>query len=321
LHGRLVYAAENLSFKTFHGYYTNAAINAPHEEGVMDSDQRMNGKVVLVTGATNGVGKVTALELAKMGASVVITGRNREKTRLTASEIRLKSGNPSVDCLVGDLSSLAQVRQLAAGLRQKYDRLDVLVNNAGAIFARRYVTVDGYEMTFAFNHLAYFLLTNLLLDMLKASAPARVVSVSSRSHRMAQLDFDDLQTTHYSYGGYKAYGRSKLANIMFTYELARRLEGSGVTANVLHPGSVNSGFGKNNRGVMKLAMKIVNRFQLSPEQGAQTSIYLASSPEVEGVSGKYFVDSHPVPSSAASYDEAAQKRLWEVSAELTGLAH
>ncbi len=286
----------------------------------MDSDHQMNGKVVLVTGATNGIGKVTALELAKKGARVVITGRNLDKTRNTAGEIRMKSGNPDVDCLVADLSSQAQVRQLANDFRQRYNRLDVLVNNAGAIFGHRQVTIDGYEMTFAFNHLAYFLLTNLLLDRLQASAPARIVNVSSAAHLMAQLDFNDLQTVHYRYGGYQAYGRSKLANVMFTYALARRLEGTGVTANALHPGVVNTGFGKNNGGMMRLAMNAFSRFQITPEEGAQTSIYLASSPDVEGVSGKYFADSQPARSSPVSYDEAAQTRLWETSAAMTGLA-
>ncbi len=285
----------------------------------MNSDKPMDGKVVLVTGANSGIGSATALELAKSGAAVVIVGRNKEKTRVTASNIRLKSSSPIVECLIADLSSMGEVRQLASEFKKKYHRLDVLVNNAGAIFARRYVTVDGFEMTFALNHLANFLLSNLLLDLLKASAPARIVNVSSRAHRTAELDFNDLQTSHYGYGGYKAYGRSKLANIMFTYELARRLEGMGVTANALHPGGVNSGFGKNNGGVMRLAMKLVSRFQLTPEQGALTPIYLASSPAVEGVSGKYFIDCQPERSSPASYDEAAQKRLWEVSEELTDI--
>ncbi len=285
----------------------------------MNSDQPMNGKVVLVTGANSGIGRATALELAIKGAAVVIVGRNKEKTRVTASNIRLKSGSPIVECLIADLSSMAEVRQLASEFKKKYHRLDVLVNNAGAIFARRNITVDGYEMTFALNHLANFLLSNLLLDYLEASAPARIVNVSSRAHRRAELDFNDLQTEHYGYGGFKAYGRSKLANVMFTYELARRLEGTGVTVNVLHPGGVNSGFGKNNGGAMKLAMRMVSRFQLTPEQGAQTPVYLASSHEVDGVSGKYFVECQPVRSSPASYDEAGQKRLWEVSAEMTGI--
>ncbi len=284
-------------------------------------DREMNGKVVLVTGATNGIGKITAQELANKDATVVIVGRNAEKTQATASEIRSKSGNQAVEGLVADLSSLAQVRELAGEFKKKYTRLDVLVNNAGAIFARRQVTADGFEMTFAFNHLAYFLLTNLLLDLLNASAPARIVIVSSAAHLNGPLDFDDLQSNRYRYGGFGAYGHSKLENVMFTYELARRLEGTGVTANALHPGTVNTGFGKNNGGVMNLAMKAFAMFQISPEQGAQTSIYLASSPEVKGVSGQYFVNCKPARSSASSYDEEAQKRLWEISEQMTGLAH
>ena len=280
----------------------------------------MKGKVVLVTGATNGIGKITAQELATKGATLVIVGRNAEKTRATAGEIRLKSGNPGVDSLTADLSSLEQVRQLAGEFMKKYNRLDVLINNAGGIFARRQVTVDGYEMTFAFNHLAYFLLTNQLLGLLEASAPARIINVSSAAHLNGPFDFEDLQSVHYSYGGFRAYSHSKLANVMFTYELARRLAGTGVTANALHPGTVNTGFGKNNGGVMNLAMKAFAMFQIPPEQGAQTSIYLASSPEVEGVSGKYFVDCKPERSSASSYDEVAQKRLWEISEEMTALA-
>jgi NAD(P)-dependent dehydrogenase (short-subunit alcohol dehydrogenase family) len=280
----------------------------------------MKGKVVLITGATNGIGKVTALELAKMGAMVVIVGRSAAKTAAVVRELRAQSGSFSVDSLVADLFSQAEVRSLAGRFRQSYTRLDVLVNNAGAVFSQRQETVDGYEMTFAFNHLAYFLLTNLLLDLLKASAPSRIVNVSSGAHTLGPLDFDDLMSKNYGLQGFKAYGQSKLANVQFTYELARRLEGSGVTVNALHPGGVNTGFGKNNAGVMKLAMKVFGLFSLSPEQGAQTSIYLASSPEVAGVTGKYFDRCKPVASSKYSYDESAQRRLWEISEKLTGLS-
>lgn len=282
---------------------------------------QMGEKVVLITGATNGIGKVTALELAKQGYSVVIVGRNPAKTQATVSEIKLQSGSTKVDAIIADLSSLAEVRKLAAEFRQRYTRLDVLVNNAGAYYASRQESVDGYEMTFAVNHLAYFLLTNLLLDMLKASAPARIVNVSSDAHKGAKINFDDLQSTK-SYGaqGFGAYGVSKLANIMFTYELARQLEGTEITVNTLHPGLVATGFGTNNGGLMKLAMRFIHRFSISPEQGADTIIYLASSPEVEGITGKYWVKRKAIQSSAASYDEAAQKRLWNVSAEMTGIA-
>ena len=279
----------------------------------------MNGKVVLVTGATNGIGKVTALELAKKGATVVIVGRNPEKTAAIVAELQQQSGNPAVDCLLADLSQMTQVRRLASEFKQKYNRLDVLVNNAGSHYSKRQVTADGYELTFAFNHLAYFLLTLLLLDLLKASAPARIVNVSSIAHQVGPLNFDDLMSVKYGMVGFRAYGQSKLANIMFTYDLARRLEGTGVTVNVLHPGSVNTGFAKNNRGIWRVVMGLISHFSLTPEQGAQTSIFLASSPEVAGVSGKYFDRCRAVPSSSASYDRVAQQRLWSVSEELTGL--
>jgi len=206
----------------------------------------LTNKTILITGATNGIGKVAALELAKMGPTVVLVGRSPAKVAETVGEIKEKSRNPLVDGLVADLSSLSEVRRLAAEFRQKYPVLHVLVNNAGGVFASRQVTVDGYELTFALNHLAYFLLTNLLLDRLKSNAPARIVNVSSDLHARGQIDFDDLQNQqHYGPGGLRAYSQSKLANILFTYELARRLAGTGVTANVLHPGVVATGFGEN----------------------------------------------------------------------------
>ncbi len=284
----------------------------------------MHGKTILITGATNGIGKVAAMELAKMGAHTVIVGRSPSKTDGTVQEIRAQTtadgSHPTVEGLVADLSSMAEVRRLAGEFRQRFSRLDVLINNAGGLFADRQVTADGYERTFAFNHLAYFLLTNLLLDTLIASAPSRVVNVSSRAHEGAVLNFDDLQNEKiYGYGGYRAYGQSKLANLLFTYELARRLEGTGVTVNALHPGSVATGFGENNAGAMRLAMRLFHLFSLTPAQGADTLVYLASSPDVAGVTGKYWVKRQPVPSSPASYDEAAQKRLWEISALLTGI--
>lgn len=281
----------------------------------------MDGKVVLITGATNGIGKVAALELAKKGANVVIVGRNPAKTTETAAEIKAGSGNPNVEMIVADLSSMAEVRKVAETFKASHSKLDVLINNAGAVFSSRQETVDGYEMTFAFNHLAYFLLTNLLLDTLKASAPARIVNVSSAAHTNGQLNFDDLQSkNNYGLGGFRAYGLSKLANILFTYELARRIEGSGVTANVLHPGLVGTGFGKNNNRLMTFAMRLIAPFSLTPEQGADTIIYLASSPQVIGVSGKYWEKRKAIASSPASYDQAAQKQLWAASEQMTGLA-
>ena len=280
----------------------------------------MDGKIVLVTGATNGIGKVAALALAKQGAAVVIAGRNAAKTQATAAEIK-QSGAASVDSLVADLSSMAEVRRLADELRQRYTRLDVLINNAGAIFADRQLTADGYERTFALNHLSYFLLTNLLLNLLMASAPSRIVNVASDAHGGATLNFDDLQNQrNYSMGGFRAYGQSKLENILFTYELARRLDGTGVTVNAMNPGPVATGFGENNAGVMRLAMKVFHLFSKTPEQGADTIIYLASSPDVEGISGKYWESRKAIQSSAVSYDEADQKRLWEISAQMTGIA-
>jgi len=280
----------------------------------------MQGKTVLVSGATNGIGKQSALELAQMGAQVVIIGRSKTKTEETLREIQTVSGNKDVHALIADLSSMAEVRRVAADFKKQYSRLDVLLNNAGAVFSTRQETVDGYEMTFALNHLSYFLLTNLLLDLLKANAPSRIVNVSSEAHTFGPLNLDDLQNKQsYGMAGFRAYGQSKLENVMFTYELARRLAGTGVTVNALHPGGVNTGFGKNNTGLMKIAMNIFTRFAIKVEEGAKTSVYLASSPEVEGVTGKYFDKSKPKQSSAASYDEATQKRLWDISEQLTGL--
>ena len=210
---------------------------------------------------------------------------------------------------------MAQVQQVAGQFMAQYDRLDVLVNNAGAVFMDRQVSVDGYEMTMALNHLNYHYLTSLLLDLLLKSAPARIVDVSSDAHRGGSIHFDDLMGEK-KYSGFGAYSQSKLANVMFTYELARRLEDSGVTANALHPGFVASNFGRNNGGIMGFVMPAIHLFAISPEKGAETSIYLASAPEVDGVTGKYFVKKQVTKSSDVSYDQAAQRRLWDISDEL-----
>ncbi len=277
-------------------------------------------RVVLITGATDGIGKVTARELAKQGAQVVIVGRNPEKTAKVAEELRQFSDNAAVDYLVADLVSQASIRQMVTAFRQRYDQLHVLINNAGAYFTRRQISPDGLEMTFALNHLGYFLTTLLLLDLIKASAPARIINVSSMAHNGARLNFDDLQNER-SYNGWRAYSQSKLANLYFTYELARRLEGTGVTVNALHPGFVASRFAHNNHDPITWGFRLVQRFfAISPEEGAQTSIYLATADEVAGVSGRYLVNKRPVPSSAASYDRAAAQRLWEISLRLCGLA-
>jgi retinol dehydrogenase 12 len=284
----------------------------------MTVTQSMQGKIVLVTGATNGIGEVTARSLAGKGATVILVGRNPEKTAATAQGIRAATGNEQVDCLVADLSVQSQVQQLAQDFQKKYDRLDVLVNNAGAVFMSRQVSADGIEMTLALNHFNYFILTHHLLAMLTASAPARIVNVSSEAHRGARLNFSDLQNEH-GYSAMKAYGQSKLANLYFTYGLAAQLDGSGVTVNALHPGFVASGFGKNNGRLIAWAMGLVQLAAISPAEGAETSIYLASSPEVEGVSGKYFTRCRAVPSSPVSYDMSAARKLWDCSLEMTGL--
>jgi NAD(P)-dependent dehydrogenase (short-subunit alcohol dehydrogenase family) len=280
----------------------------------------MSDKIILITGSTNGIGEAAALELAKKGPNVIIVGRNQAKTSQVVQQVRDASGNPKVDGLVADLSSMSEVRKLANMVHQKYQGINILINNAGGIYATRTLTADGYEYTFALNHLSYFLLTNLLLDLLIANAPSRIINVSSRSHEGAVLNFDDLQNSRqYGFGGYRAYGQSKLENLLFTYELARRLDGTRVTVNALHPGTVATGFGENNTAVMKLSMQIFHQFSLTPEQGADTVVYLASSPEVEGISGKYWTLRKPVPSSPESNDEGTQKRLWAISAQLTSL--
>ena len=278
----------------------------------------MAGKTVLVTGSTGGIGKATAMGLAGMGGRVAITGRDHERVQAAAAEIRAKTGNPDVAGFVADLSSQAEVRRLAAAILEAYPRLDVLVNNVGGFWATRHVTADGLERTFAVNHLAGFLLTNLLLDRLRSSASARVVTVSSAAHAMASIDFDDLQGEH-GYSGQTAYNQSKLANVMFTYELARRLAGSGVTANALHPGVVDTGFGAEDPSrIYRYLVPLMRPFMKTPRRGAVTSIYLASSPEVEGITGRYFVDRKARASSKASYDADAAARLWRMSSDLVG---
>ena len=278
----------------------------------------MAGKVCLVTGATSGIGLVTAGELARKGARVVLVGRNPQKCDAALGRIRTETGSQQVEALLADLSVQQQVRDLARQFHEKHQRLDVLVNNAGGMWLKRELTADGIERTFAVNHLAYFLLTELLLDVLKASAPARIVNVSSAAHQRATLDFDNLQGER-GYGGWKQYCRSKLMNLLFTYELARRLERTGVKANALHPGFVATGFGGNNGWRGRLLQGAARLFGLNAEQGARTVVYLASAPEVAGVSGRYFVRERAVASSPPSYDETAAKRLWQLSAQLTGM--
>ncbi|MEI6725536.1 MAG: SDR family oxidoreductase [Actinomycetes bacterium] len=287
---------------------------------VIDKTAPMAGKTVLITGGTGGIGKATAIGLAGLGARVGVAGRDLARAEAAAADISDATGNPKVNAFGADLSSQAEVRRLAVEVLGAYPRLDVLVNNVGGFWATRQVTADGLERTFAVNYLAGFLLTNLLLDRLKAGAPARVVTVSSGAQSTGKIDFDDLQGER-RYSGQRAYSQSKLASVMFTYELARRLDGTGVTATVLHPGVVSTGFGAEDPSrVFKVLVPLWRPFMKTPEQGAATSIYLASSPKVEGVMGKYFAGGGPQTSNKASYDEAAAARLWQLSAGLVGLA-
>jgi retinol dehydrogenase 14 len=278
----------------------------------------MAGRTVLVTGATAGIGKATALGLATMGARLAITGRDARRTEDAAREIRAAGGG-QVDVFFADLSAQAEVRRLAEQILQTLSRIDVLINNVGGYWNTRHPTADGLERTFAVNHLAPFLLTNLLLDRLQQSAPARVVTVSSNAHAQGRIDFDDLQGKRV-YSGARAYNQSKLANVLFSYELARRLQDTSVTANALHPGVVSTSFGADDPAtVQRVFIPFLRRFMKTPAQGAATSVHLASAPDLEHVTGRYFADSKPKKSAQRSYDEAAAIRLWQVSADLVGL--
>lgn len=278
----------------------------------------MEGKTCLITGGTNGIGKSTALALARMGATVVIVGRSASKTAKVVKEIRADSYNPNVVSLLADLSSQQEVRRLANEFKYKYKYLHVLINNAGAAFMQRQLSVDGIEMTFALNYLAPFLLTNLLLDTMKSSAPARIINVSSGAHTSGKIEFDNLQGER-AYG-FDAYPNAKLAVILSTVELARRLEGTGVTVNALHPGLTATGFGKNNGKVMAALVGIFAPLVMrSPNKGAETSIYLASSSSVQGVTGKYFYNSQATPAAIQAADTAVASKLWEVSAQMVHL--
>lgn len=283
------------------------------------TNTQMQGKICLITGANSGIGKATTLALAEMGATIVMVCRDRAKGQEAQQEIKAKSGNDAIELLVADLSSQASIHQLADSFKQRYQHLHILINNAGVAMLQRRETIDGLEMTFAINHLTPFLLTNLLLDVLKASAPARIINVSSEAQAGGRINFDDLQSSKY-YRFMRAYSQSKLADVLFTYELARRLQGTGVTANCLHPGFVRTNIGQADvNPLLRMAAQLIFIVGITPEEGAKTSVYLASSPEVEGVTGKYFAKGIPVRSKDISYDESLQKRMWDISASLVKL--
>lgn len=281
----------------------------------MDS---MRDKVVVITGATSGIGDVSADHLAQAGARIVFVARDRERGEKTRRHLEAVAAHAKHTAYYGDLSKLADMKRVAQEIAQTEPHIDVLINNAGAMFSSRQVTEDGLEKTFALNHMSYFVVTNLLLDRLRATPGARIVSTASDAHSGAKLKFDDLQTER-GYSGFSVYGRSKLMNILFTRELARRLVGTGVTANCLHPGFVNTRFGNNSGGLTSLAIRGAKNFALSPEEGARTIIYLASSPEVEGKTGGYYVKCRPATPSAAAQNDADAKRLWDVSAKIAGV--
>ena len=279
----------------------------------------MHDKICLITGANAGIGQQTALELAQMGATVVIVARDPARGETARAAITTATGNPRVDLLQADFASPPSIRAMATAFAARYDRLDVLVNNAGVYLTGREETADGLERTFAVNHLGYFMTTLLLWPSLLAAPSARVINLSSDAHRQAKLNFDDLQNER-KYAGFRAYAQSKLANVLFTYELDRRRGDAPVTVNAVHPGFVASNFGRNNRGIVGLVMtRLVPLFAKSVAEGAATSVYLASSPEVAGVSGQYFANCRAVKSAPQSYDRAAAERLWAISEELTDL--
>lgn len=281
--------------------------------------RHLDGKVCLVTGATSGIGKEIALGLARLGATTLAVGRDPARGAAAVAELKEASGNPRVELMLADLSSHRAIRQLAAEFKERHQQLHVLVNNAGITLSERSVTEDGLERTFAVNHMAYFLLTTLLLDVLKASAPARIVNVSSDAHRAGRIKFEDLQSER-KFSGMRTYCDSKLANLLFTYELARRVDGTGVTTNAAHPGMVATNFARGTKGAMALMFTLLRPFMLSAARGARPVVRLATAPELEGVTGRYFTQKGETRSSSRSYDAATARRLWQVSDVLAGLA-
>jgi len=276
----------------------------------------MEGKICMVTGANSGIGKETAKALSEMNATVVMVCRDKERGEKAREDIINQTGNKNIDLILCDLSSQEQIRKLVTEFKEKYQNLHVLINNAGVMLKKRVISIDGIEMNFAVNHLAPFLLTNLLLDVIKKSAPSRIVIVSSAAHRMAKMDFDDLQSEKKKYRLFRVYGVSKLAVMLFTYELSRKLDGTGVTVNALHPGLVNTNLG---RDQSKFSQGFGKAFFKSPEKGAETSIYLASTPDVEGITGKYWIKKEQHKSSEGSYNLEYAEKLWKICVEMTKL--
>ncbi len=279
----------------------------------------MKGKTCLITGGNSGIGKATALGLARMGANVAIVSRDKEKGEMALTEIIAKSGNRNVELMLADMSSQDSIRRLASDFKAGHEKLHLLVNNAGVYLTRRTTTVDGLESSFAINHLGPFLLTNLLLDILKASAPSQIVNVTSDAHNGAKINFEDLQGEK-KFSGWQAYGQSKLAMILFTRELAKRLDGTGVTVNSAHPGVVRTNFAKNNGGLVALGFRLIGPFFIGPETAAKRILHVATSPDLQGVTGKYFTKMHEAKSSQESYDDDSAQRLWKVSEQLTKLS-
>ncbi|MGH9430065.1 MAG: SDR family oxidoreductase [Terriglobia bacterium] len=278
----------------------------------------MQGKVVVITGATSGIGQVAAEKLAGMGARMVLVARDQARGEAALARLHEKSPGVAHSVHYADLSRLAQMKHVAAEIAASEQRVDVLINNAGALFGSRHVTEDGLELTFALNHMAYFIVTEGLRERLLASAPARVVNTSSDAHKGARLDFDDLQSAR-GYSGFKVYAKSKLCNILYTRELARRLAGSGVTANCLHPGFVDTRFGDQSGGLLSLGLRLAKTLAITPEKGAETIVYLASSPEVATVSGGYFYKCHPATPTQEAQDDTAAQGLWLETARLAGV--
>ncbi|MDA0260759.1 MAG: SDR family oxidoreductase [Proteobacteria bacterium] len=279
----------------------------------------LHGKTIVITGATDGVGKEAAARIAQAGAALILVSRNQAKGRAVVEQMRQQTGNDGIAFLQADLSRFADVRRVAADIRGRCARIDVLLNNAGALFMARAESADGIEMTFALNHLSYFLLTNELIDLLKESTSARIVNVASQAHRRGHVNFDDIENRT-GYAGWRAYSQSKLANILFTNELARRLAGTNITVNALHPGFVRTRFGSNNSLVAKVLIAIAMRVSgVSVEAGGKTSVYVAIAPEIKGMTGGYYDRCRAVRSSAESYDEGVAARLWELSERMTGI--